>query len=74
VSCITLADGGSGPATFEKPANLLVGADSKHILDAFYNAADGRSPCFVPRGADGRAAQRIIEILLDDFAPGLSAT
>lgn len=74
VPCITLADGGSRPATFEKPANLLVGADSKHILDAFYNAADGRSPCFVPQGADGRAAQRIIEILLDDFAPGLSAT
>ena len=70
VPCIALADGGPGWVTFEEPANVVVGSDSKHIPSTFYSAADkGLSPCGSARGSDGRAAQRIIAILLEDFVP-----
>jgi UDP-N-acetylglucosamine 2-epimerase (non-hydrolysing) len=70
VPCIILADGSSRWATPAGMANRLVGTESKRILDAFYSEPEERASGSMPRFSDGRAAQRVIEILLNDFAPG----
>jgi UDP-N-acetylglucosamine 2-epimerase (non-hydrolysing) len=67
VPCITLADCNFRPVTLQERAKLLGETDSKRILDAYYDRIAGAYPKQQP-GCDGRAAQRLVEILLKDFA------
>ena len=67
VPCITLADCNFRPVTLDGKEKLLGEPNSKRLLDSYYDRIGGAYPKQVP-GCDGRAAHRIVEILLKDFA------
>ena len=70
VPCITLRDNTERPITLDQGTNVLVGSDPERIVTAFnrVSGSEQRSACS-PRYWDGRAAQRIVKILVEDFYP-----
>ena len=66
VPCLTLRNSTERPITAEVGSNRLVGADPKDILAAYEDFKAGRKP---PMGTpdlwDGRAAERIADVLID---------
>ncbi len=66
VPCITLRENTERPVTVEIGSNQIVGTDPKKILAAYRNATSGkwRDPQIPPLW-DGKAAQRIVRILLE---------
>jgi UDP-N-acetylglucosamine 2-epimerase (non-hydrolysing) len=69
VPCITIRPNTERPITCTEGTNVLVGNDPKKVLDAANSilhgsALNGR----VPEKWDGRAAERIVEILVSDAA------
>jgi UDP-N-acetylglucosamine 2-epimerase (non-hydrolysing) len=71
VPCITLSDYTVKPVTPEGGANALGETNPERIVDAFVKATQGTfSPPGLPWGWDGRAAERIVDILWNDFASG----
>jgi len=64
VPCLTLRENTERPVTAEVGSNQIVGTDGQKILAAYAKIAAGawRKPK-VPKLWDGRAAQRIVEIL-----------
>jgi UDP-N-acetylglucosamine 2-epimerase (non-hydrolysing) len=65
VPCLTLRENTERPVTVECGTNRLVGRDPARILAAWREIRDGRAaPARVPPLWDGRAAERIAEILL----------
>jgi len=71
VPCIVLSSHSSRPVSMEAGAGILVGANPESILDAFAKATQGQSwHPELPRGWDGHAARRIVNVLCNDFASG----
>jgi len=68
VPCITLRENTERPITAEIGSNQIVGTDPKNILAAYRNATSGnwREPQTPPLW-DGKAAQRIVKILLEQI-------
>lgn len=65
VPCITLRENTERPITIEEGTNLLAGTDPAAILLAAEQVLDGRAKVGRrPELWDGRAAERIVEILL----------
>jgi UDP-N-acetylglucosamine 2-epimerase (non-hydrolysing) len=65
VPCLTLRTNTERPATVEQGTNVLVGMDSLKIIEAGLKAiACGSTRGRVPELWDGRAAQRIVDVLL----------
>jgi UDP-N-acetylglucosamine 2-epimerase (non-hydrolysing) len=65
VPCLTLRENTERPVTISQGTNVLVGTDPKKIVAAARNIlAENRKAGTVPPLWDGKAAQRIIEILL----------
>ncbi len=64
VPCITMRENTERPVTVDVGSNQIVGTDPAKILQAYRNVTDGRwrTPQ-VPELWDGRAAERIVEIL-----------
>jgi UDP-N-acetylglucosamine 2-epimerase (non-hydrolysing) len=74
VPCIILPGDGSKPMTAEAGANRLNGVDPERVCQAFAKAAEGALVHReLPRGWDGQATRRIINILSDAFASGASS-
>ena len=65
IPCITLRDNTERPVTTEIGSNQIVGTDPKRILNAYRNVTSGewREPQIPPLW-DGKAAQRIVRILI----------
>jgi UDP-N-acetylglucosamine 2-epimerase (non-hydrolysing) len=66
VPCLTLRENTERPITAEIGSNQVVGTDPAKILEAYHHAVNGG--CHEPGTPplwDGRAAQRIVDILLD---------
>jgi UDP-N-acetylglucosamine 2-epimerase (non-hydrolysing) len=64
VPCLTLRNNTERPATVEEGTNTLVGLDPKRIVTAAVRAlAESVAPRRVPELWDGRAAQRVIDVL-----------
>jgi UDP-N-acetylglucosamine 2-epimerase (non-hydrolysing) len=64
VPCLTLRENTERPVTLELGTNQLVGQDTERILAGFRRAVQGEVPSGrVPPLWDGRAAQRIVEVL-----------
>ncbi|HEY7554498.1 MAG TPA: UDP-N-acetylglucosamine 2-epimerase [Candidatus Binatia bacterium] len=71
VPCITLSEHTFKPVTPGGGVNALAETNPERILDAFVKAIRGTfSPPALPRGWDGRAAERIVDTLWNDFASG----
>ena len=70
VPCITLRENTERPITAEIGSNQVVGTDPDKILTAYHNALSGkwREPQIPPLW-DGKAAERIIRIVLKTFDP-----
>ena len=65
VPCLTLRDNTERPITISAGTNLLVGTDPQKIVAAAHDILEGRSKAGrVPPLWDGKAAERIVEILL----------
>lgn len=64
IPCLTLRENTERPATVTQGTNTLVGTDSQKILDAIERIlAGGVKPAGVPELWDGKAAQRIVQVL-----------
>jgi UDP-N-acetylglucosamine 2-epimerase (non-hydrolysing) len=71
VPCITLSGHNSTPATLEGEADVVAEIDPERIVNDFTSAIQGMfSRPALPRGWDGRAAERIVDILWKDLASG----
>ena len=65
VPCLTLRTNTERPATVEQGTNVLVGLEPGRIIEAGLAAiAVGSRNCQVPDRWDGRAAERIVDVLL----------
>jgi UDP-N-acetylglucosamine 2-epimerase (non-hydrolysing) len=66
IPCLTLRQNTERPVTVEIRANQVVGTDTQRILDAFKKVMNSQNlNAGVPTLWDGRAAERIVKILLD---------
>jgi UDP-N-acetylglucosamine 2-epimerase (non-hydrolysing) len=71
VPCITLSDHNSRPVTLEGGAIVVAEIDPERIVDEFVSAIQKTfSRPVPPWGWDGRAAERIVDILWNDLASG----
>jgi UDP-N-acetyl-D-glucosamine dehydrogenase len=66
IPCLTMRPNTERPITCEIGTNVLVGTDPQRILHEANSILDGHTrPGAVPEKWDGRAAERIVEILLN---------
>ncbi len=66
VPCLTLRENTERPITVEVGSNHIVGMETEKIIDAFTQVRNnGLRELQIPPLWDGRAAERIVEILLD---------
>jgi len=70
VPCLTLRDSTERPVTVTEGTNRVVGTDPAAVLSAYREVARPHAPR-VPEGWDGRAAERIANVL-STVAPPLS--
>ena len=64
VPCLTLRHNTERPVTITEGTNIMVGPDKARILQAFRRIMDGdRKPNGPPEYWDGRAAERIVQVL-----------
>lgn len=69
VRCLTMRDNTERPVTVEHGTNRLVGSDPAVIRAEAHKILDGETRAArIPDKWDGRAAERIVEILLRDLA------
>jgi UDP-N-acetylglucosamine 2-epimerase (non-hydrolysing) len=67
VSCVTLRDNTERPITVTEGTNFLAGTQPDKVFAAVRNAVTGSSNAKRPEKWDGRAAHRIVEVLLGAF-------
>ena len=68
IPCITLRDTTERPITTELGTNQVVGSDPKAILAAWGRAMEQEwEPAQIPLW-DGKAAQRVLDILIEDLS------
>jgi UDP-N-acetylglucosamine 2-epimerase (non-hydrolysing) len=74
VPCLTLRENTERPVTVSEGTNILVGTDPEKILQATADILAGKTKAGrVPRLWDGKAAERILEILIKSLARQESA-
>ncbi len=68
IPCLTLRENTERPITVEIGSNQVVGTDTRRIIEAYKQALDSswREPQ-VPCLWDGRVAERIVKVLLDEL-------
>ena len=68
VPCLTLRENTERPITVEMGTNQIVGTDTEKIIKSYRHVIDGRyRHADVPPLWDGKAAQRIVQILSQQF-------
>jgi UDP-N-acetylglucosamine 2-epimerase (non-hydrolysing) len=71
VPCLTLRENTERPITVAEGTNTVVGTDPATIRAEALKVLDGeRRPGRIPEGWDGRAAERIVDVLERAFRPG----
>ena len=70
VPCLTVRENTERPVTIAQGTNQLVGANPRHLADTAKAVLRmGASTYTRPKFWDGRAAERIVEVLLTHYAP-----
>jgi UDP-N-acetylglucosamine 2-epimerase (non-hydrolysing) len=65
IPCLTLRENIEKPVTIEEGTNILVGNDRSRILEESFKILDGKGKKGkIPQLWDGKAAERIVNILL----------
>jgi UDP-N-acetylglucosamine 2-epimerase (non-hydrolysing) len=73
VPCLTLRENSERPVTISRGTNELVGGSPEKIITAASNILAGRRKIgSIPPLWDGKAAERIVKILLQQFSDGSS--
>jgi UDP-N-acetylglucosamine 2-epimerase (non-hydrolysing) len=69
ISCITLRNTTERPVTVEQGTNLLVSTDTNKVIEEVLKVIGSKTKINrkIPEMWDGRAAERIIKILLENF-------
>ena len=67
VPCLTLRDNTERPATITDGTNRLAGTQRASILQAFAALQQSAGPARIPALWDGRAAERVAEVLVNLF-------
>ncbi|HWP59952.1 MAG TPA: UDP-N-acetylglucosamine 2-epimerase (non-hydrolyzing) [Candidatus Acidoferrales bacterium] len=71
VPCITLRENTERPVTVECGTNILAGSDPQRILEAFHRILRQETKVNIaPKYWDGKAAERIVEILVSQLSRG----
>lgn len=66
IPCLTIRENTERPVTVKKGTNILVGTDSKKIIDEGFNALNGSGKAGrIPHFWDGKASKRIVSILME---------
>ena len=66
IPCLTMRPNTERPITCEIGTNVLVGTDPQRILQEANGILNGRTrPGAIPEKWDGHAAERIVEVLLN---------
>ena len=66
VPCLTLRENTERPITVEMGTNQIVGQDPERIVSAYRSVLDGgMASGRIPPLWDGRAAERIVEVLVE---------
>jgi len=63
VPCVTIRDNTERPITVEMGSNILAGTTPEGILDSYRKSLNGRGAFGIPPKWDGRASERIWEVL-----------
>jgi len=64
VPCITIRENTERPITLTQGTNIVAGIDKKKIVNAFKNQMSKEMKTLIPELWDGRAAERILKILI----------
>ena len=69
IPCITLRNSTERPVTVEHGTNLLVSTDVHNVIEESLKVIDGKfkNGRKIPKLWDGKASQRIVRILIDNF-------
>lgn len=69
IPCITLRENTERPATVTEGSNHVVGTSrEKIVLESFKALNSSKTDCRIPELWDGKAAERIVEIIVKDFS------
>ena len=75
VPCLTLRENTERPITVAEGTNTVVGTDPATIRAEALKVLDGeKRPGRIPEGWDGRAAERIVDVLERAFRSGIGGT
>lgn len=67
IPCLTLRENTERPVTIREGTNILVGSDRDAIIEESFKIIDGKAKQGkIPKLWDGKAAQRIVEVLKDE--------
>ncbi|UCF83627.1 MAG: UDP-N-acetylglucosamine 2-epimerase [Desulfobacteraceae bacterium] len=70
IPCFTIRENTERPITIEEGKNTVIGSTGDGILQAFKSLKnDGKKKGLIPYLWDGRAAKRLVEILIKDLNP-----
>jgi UDP-N-acetylglucosamine 2-epimerase (non-hydrolysing) len=73
VPCVTVRENTERPVTLERGTNIIAGTEKHRIVQAVRQQFGRKFPCRRPPNWDGRAAARIVEILVRRQAKGKQA-
>jgi UDP-N-acetylglucosamine 2-epimerase (non-hydrolysing) len=65
VPCVTIRENTERPITADVGTNVLAGTTTEGVLDGYRLADEKRSSARVPELWDGRASERIWQVLLE---------
>jgi UDP-N-acetylglucosamine 2-epimerase (non-hydrolysing) len=68
VPCFTLREQTERPITITQGTNRLLGLDVERIVEVRSMLSEARVPFAVPKGWEGRAAGRLVDVLLQDLS------
>jgi len=67
IPCLTIRENTERPITITEGTNMLVGTDTERILNGYRETLNTIKPYTRPKFWDGKASERIVQILLDSL-------